>query len=94
MKLGQLFCTSGIQQLVQEKKLKVKDIVAAVSRFEKNDFGLLCEEDKILQDEIIKNGYTNQMLLGIFMCNNIKFWIINEETGQKHITTILLPSEY
>lgn len=55
----------------------------------------LCDEDKELNDQSVKNG--SRILSAYYLPDKTKIWIITEaadENGHRLATTFLLPSEY
>ena len=66
------------------------DITIALKRHSSGDWGELCKEDKMLNDEAL---LTQQRLLSSYMSSTgTKFWIITE--ADRSITTVLLPEDY
>lgn len=94
----QMFMTSGVDSLVKEGAIKDKDILIALSKFTSNDWGVLCDEDKEFQIELLKNPNSKyeDRFMGVYMINEIKIWIMSEYdySIKSLIYTILLPEEY
>ena len=64
-------------------------------RHMKCDWGVLCEEDKSLNDQALVDG--SRLLSSYETVAGDKIWIITEakdQNGKRLATTILLPSEY
>lgn len=93
-----MFMTSGVDSLVKEGVLKDKDILIALCKFTSNDWGILCDEDKELQNELLKNPKSKYIdrFMGVYMINEIKIWIMSEYdySIKNLIYTVLLPEEY
>lgn len=94
----QMFMTSGVDSLVKEGVVERKDILVALSKFTSNDWGVLCDEDKEFQIELLKNPNSKyeDRFMGVYMINEIKIWIMSEYdySIKSLIYTILLPEEY
>ena len=64
-------------------------------RHMKCDWGILCDEDKSLNDQALVDG--SRLLSAYETAVGDKIWIITEaedEQGNRVATTILLPTEY
>lgn len=83
--LGQILITPGAKEAVDHN-----DVVAALGRHRSGDFGIVCEEDKALNEEAVETG--DRILSAYIDRNGEKFWIITE--WDRSATTILLPAEY
>lgn len=67
-----------------------KDAVyAALARHQKGDWGDVCDEDRGLNDEALKDG---SRILSVYKDGETKFWIITE--ADRSATTVLLPEDY
>lgn len=84
--LGQVLITPGARD-----DLELKDVAYCLVRHAGGDFGDVCEEDKMLNDESIILG-DGRIMSAYHDRNGIKFWIITE--WDRSATTILLPDEY
>ncbi|MBN8600629.1 MAG: hypothetical protein J0M26_06360 [Planctomycetes bacterium] len=83
--LGSLVCTPGVEDSIPEEEM-----LEAVRRHASGDWGDVCEEDRGLNDESLRDG---SRLLSVYHSRNgVKFWIITE--WDRSATTILLPIEY
>ena len=66
------------------------DIIRALGRHSRGDWGQVCEEDRVANDQALNVG---TRLLSVYEgTNGIRFWIITE--GDRSATTILLPNDY
>jgi hypothetical protein len=96
--LGQIVATPAALEALEQAGQTPSDFL---SRHACGDWGeALCEEDKALNDEALKDG---SRILSAYLLksgNNgsgCKIWIITEavgDNGQRAATTILLPDEY
>lgn len=91
IELGNVVMTSGVNNLVNEEKITMQDIVKCVARHSNCDFGELNSDDVELQNYNIENNIEDRVM-SIYKINEIKLWIITE--WDRSYTTILLPDEY
>ena len=61
-----------------------------LERYLKGDWGNLCEDDKQLNEDALKNG--DRIFASYTDTNGTKFWIITD--ADRSYTTILLPEDY
>ena len=66
------------------------EINAAIGRHLRGDWGDVCESDKGVNDDALKNG--GRLLSVYHTKDGVKFWIITE--ADYSATTVLLPSDY
>ena len=83
--VGRTVATPGVLEAVPRKEL-----VAALERHKRCDWGGVCEADWKANDRGLKNG--ERLVSSYCAENGTKFWIITE--GDRSYTTILLPKEY
>lgn len=84
-KVGQVYKTMGVNETIDDN-----DIMKALNRHVKGDWGELQEGDKEANDEALQ---TDQRILSSYKdSNGVKFWIITE--ADRSATTVLLPEEY
>jgi hypothetical protein len=86
--LGQVLSTPGALEAIPPEVMH-----AALARHAKADWGDVCDEDRGLNDQALKDG---SRLLSVYHHEGTKFWIITEATddaGQRAATTVLLPDE-
>ena len=83
--LGKVVATRGVLELIS-----MPEIAAAVMRHQSGDWGIVCAEDKALNEEALKEGY--RLHSAYRSSEGIKFWIITE--ADRSATTVLLPEEY
>lgn len=95
MKIGNVYCTRGIYELIEERAINIEDIIKAIDSLSKCDYGSLCESDvKFQNDYLEKYGDTGDLIMGIYFSNKTKFWLTNQDTEMGRTTTVLLPEEY
>ena len=89
-KLGKLVMTRGVHSKIKEDVDFSIGVLDAFERYQRCDWGDLCEEDKAENEHALKEGER------IFAVYNIgdekKLWIITE--WDRSVTTLLLPEEY
>lgn len=83
--LGQLLITPGARDTLNQM-----DVIRAVQSHRTCDWGIVCDEDKAVNDEALATG--GRILSAYRDRNDTKFWIITE--WDRSATTILLPDEY
>lgn len=64
-------------------------VIAAIARHQAGDWGDVCDEDRGLNDEALKEG---SRILSVYHDGETKFWIITE--ADRSATTVLLPEDY
>lgn len=86
--LGQVVATAGVSHWM--KLPGHSDFVrGSLSRHSQGDWGELCDEDKALNNEAVKEG---NRILSAYSHDNEKIWIITE--SDRSCTTVLFPNEY
>ena len=88
-KLGKLVMTRGVHIKIKEDVDFAIGVLDAFERYQRCDFGDLCEEDKTENEQALKNG---NRIFAVYNIGNEKIWIITEH--DRSVTTILLPEEY
>lgn len=83
--LGRTVITANAQ-----KNLSNSDIQNALNRHQSGDWGELCEEDKKINEEALKEG--EQILSVYTSAEGKRFWVITE--ADKSCTTVLMPEDY
>ena len=91
-KISGLYYTSGIENLISDVN-SVNSLSKNINKFIHGNWGEICKEDIIENEEGVKEG---NMLLGSYKINDKKIWIIADSTNipQERKITVLLPSEY
>jgi hypothetical protein len=89
--LGKLYLTCGVNNLIAEDKKFAKFVLECVKKHAAGEWGKICEEDKISNEEAVRFG--NLRILSAYKNRNLpKIWIITE--ADRSATTILFPDEY
>ena len=91
MKVGQVVMTRGVSLFVNKNKDCFAEINKYFLSYLNQDWGILCEEDKLLNDEALING---DRILAKYHLSSIDrdIYIITE--WDRSYTTILFPEEY
>ena len=90
--LGQIVATPGCLAVLEESGQSPNEFL---KRHVQGDWGDLCEEDKQLNGEAVKDG--SRILSAYHTTKGIKLWVITEaedDQGHRSATTLLLPEEY
>lgn len=86
--LGRVVATAGVSRWMNSQGNS--DFVrTSLSRHSQGDWGELCDEDKALNNEAVKDG---SRILSAYSHDNEKIWVITE--SDRSCTTVLFPSEY
>lgn len=85
VKIGQLAVTPAVLEAVP-----VPELMTALRRHMRCDWGDVCEADRKENDRALRNG--ERLLSSYRAKNGTKFWIITE--ADRSVTTILLPEDY
>jgi hypothetical protein len=85
--IGQLVATRGAMA-----KVNHEEILKAIARHIKGDYGDMCPEDCKSNEDALKFG--GRIFSSYKTADGIKFWVITEGEGSGIVTTVLLPSEY
>lgn len=83
--LGRLIHTSGVLGAITPE-----DVLTALKRHAKGDWGDLSEEDRQANEVALQSG--DQLLSSYQSSSGIKFWLITE--CDRSVTTALLPTEH
>jgi hypothetical protein len=83
--LGRTLTTPGALEAVPQSEM-----LQAMRRHARGDWGDLCDEDREANDLALKNGA--RLLSAYHTKTGTKFWIITE--WDRSATTVLLPEEY
>ena len=86
--MGRIVCTNGVEELMDLHDL---DLRPYLMRHCRGDWGELCDEDRALNDSVMKENRTGQ-LMSSWSIMGRSFWIITN--ADRSSTTALLPSEY
>ena len=88
-KLGKLVMTRGVHSKIKEDVDFAVDVLDAFERYQRCDWGDLCDEDKAENEQALKDG---ERIFALYNIGNDKIYIITEH--DRSATTILLPEEY
>ena len=89
--LGQVVATPAALELLQATGVRPSELL---DRHLYGDWGDLCEDDKQLNDEAVKDG---SRILSSYELGDEKLWIISEaanDDGERYATTLLLSHQY
>ena len=90
VKKSQLVVTRAIHKRIEKDDEFAKGVFKSLRRYYSGDWGDLCEEDKEMNDNALKDG---ERILAVYnIGNDDKIYIITE--WDRSVTTILFPSEY
>lgn len=94
-KLGSLYTTRGVNDEIADNSEFSKEILNCLKRYKLKDWGDLSFEDKMLNDEAVKNQL-NDRILAAYITSLGKIYIITEYNCEinKFITTIMFANEY
>lgn len=90
--LGNLYMTTGIQQLIEDKMLTYEDVVECALKHKKGDYGTVGQDSYEINAETIKNNFGTVMSQYKFPL--FKIWIISTLSHEETTTCIMLPEEY
>ncbi|WP_373206013.1 hypothetical protein [Clostridium tertium] len=90
--------TKGINSLLNKEAFTDLDLTLTLTKFLSNDWGILSNEDKEFQTNLLRNPKSiyEDRFMGVYIINEIKIWIIREYdfSIKGLLITILLPEEY
>ena len=82
--LGQVAITANASL-----RLSTEEVLTALRRHACGDWGDLCPEDTLANEEALRDG---DRLLSAYGQSGLRFWVITE--ADRSVTTILLPDDY
>lgn len=82
--LGQVVTTANASL-----RLSTEEVLAALARHASGDWGDLCPEDALANNDALDQG---GRLFSAYGQGETRFWIITEE--DRSVTTVLLPEDY
>jgi len=88
--LGKVVMTKRIAEQMTVNSVFEKDIQDALLKYCKCDWGVLCEDDKAVNDYAVKDG--GYRIFAAYETSEGNIWIITE--ADRSATTILWPDEY
>ena len=89
VRLGQLVMTRGINDRVATSAAFAAGVLDALRRHGAGDWGEVCSEDALLNDQALRYG---ERLLSAYTIAGERVWSITE--ADRSATTILYPVEY
>jgi len=87
--MSKLLMTRGVNDLVVENGVFAKGVTNSLARYGKGDWGDLCDEDKQMNDDAVKDG---ERIVARYNIEPRAIYIITE--WDRSATTILFPEEY
>ena len=96
MRISTFVITKNVSNLTLENSAFHKFVYSSLHRFQCHDWGDVCEEDRIANDEALKTGDRILAVYETDLCVKGKIWIIADAADEdgKRIVTVLFPSEY
>jgi lipocalin len=85
--LGQIVATPGALEALNNARQSPVEFLA---RHAQGDWGEVCAEDRVLNDEAVKDG--SRILSAYRTKLEVKIWVITE--ADRSSTCLLLPDEY
>lgn len=89
--LGKQFVTQGVKNILGGVGI-CNELLNALDRYTKCDWGDISEEDKALNDKAVETG--EGRILAAYETSKEKVWIITDFGDEGNVTTMLLPEEY
>ena len=90
MKTGQLVMTRSIVSATNETPQFVREVLSALDRFKKADWGEMSDDDKSMNDTALENG--EERIVATYITTKGKIYIITE--WDHSVTTVLFSDEY
>ena len=88
-KLGKLVMTRGVHNKIKEDVDFAIGVLDAFERYQRCDWGDLCEDDKAQNENALIDG---ERIFAVYNIGKEKVYIITEH--DRSVTTILFPEEY
>ena len=85
--LGRLLATPGALKALEQSG---EEALPYLLRHARGDWGVVCDEDKRLNDEALKDG--ERLVSAYELKDGTKIWVITE--ADRSATTVLMPDEY
>lgn len=89
MEYGVIVATRGVADEMENNPAFAGEVDAAFSRYQRKDWGDLCQADKELNDQAVDG---DDRILAAYKTSIGTIWIITE--WDRSATTFLFPSEY
>ena len=87
---AQLVVTRSIKTTTDENPIYLREILTALSRYKKRDWGELSDNDKLANDEALASG--DERIFAAYDTTQGKIYIITE--ADRSVTTVLFAHEY
>jgi hypothetical protein len=82
--LGQVVATANASL-----RLRTEEVLSALARHASGDWGDLCPEDTMANDDALAHG---GRLFSAYGIGEVRFWIITD--ADRTVTSVLLPEDY
>ena len=94
--LGDVVVTAGIDKVMQESPAFTSGIYQCLERYEKGDWGELCDEDKAVNEDALKYPDDLYLLAAYTVCLRKIYIITNRKSEMPgdNVTTVLFVEEY
>ena len=89
VKKSQLVVTRAVHNRIEKDDKFAKGVFSSLRRYYSGDWGDLCDEDRQMNDNALKDG---ERIVAVYNIGDDKIYIITE--WDRSVTTILFPSEY
>lgn len=87
--LGQLVMTKGVHSKIKDDVDFAVGVLDAFERYQRCDWGDLCDEDKAENEKALTDG---ERIFALYTIGSEKIYIITEH--DRSVTTLLFPYEY
>lgn len=88
--IGKLYMTRAINDEIADSSKFSKEILKCLARYKAKDWGEMCDEDKLLNDEAVISG--NNRIFAAYGTSKGKVYIITE--WDRSVTIILFATDY
>lgn len=94
-----IVATRGIYEEITEGNLTHNEIIDSIQKFNRQEWGELCEDDCQVQKDYIKEWgmLKSPYIMGVYRSQKgLKYWVGStmSESGYGRDITVLLPEEY
>ena len=89
VELGKIVTTAGVAEWIDGSQSQAIEIARAVWQHRNRDWGQVCPEDKVINDQAVRDG---NRILSSYKIRGRDIWIITE--WDRSVTTVLFPEEY
>jgi hypothetical protein len=90
LQLGRLVQTRGVDHKARESDLFQREVMDALKKYKRGDWGKTDRQDAKMNDAALKSG--DDRILAVYPTSEGDIWIITE--WNRSATTILFPHEY